>query len=55
MGGFDLLICVVALLLVVSFSVGAGRAEERLRKKCRRKEMCLRTQRQIIMGKAHCS
>jgi hypothetical protein len=54
MGGFDLLICVVALLLVASFSVGAGRAEERLWKKCRRKDTYLRMQQQITMGKAHC-
>jgi len=54
MGGFELLMCVVALLLIVSSSIGAGRAEERLWKKCRRKDTYLRTQQQITMGKAHC-
>jgi hypothetical protein len=54
MYAYDFLICVAALLPVFLFSVMAARAEERLWKKYRRRDACLRMQQQITMGKSHC-
>ena len=42
----------VVLLLVALFSALAGRADQQLWTKCRRRECCLLSQRRITLGKA---
>jgi len=49
----SLILVVIGLLIIVAFSVLAGRAEEAFWSKCRWKESCLRTQEQITWGKSH--
>ena len=57
MGGFvvqdhGLLTTLGGFLLILLFSALAAHAEQKLRKKCRKRECCLLSQRHITMGKA---
>ena len=50
----DLVFIVVAFIITFVFSILASRAEQKLWRRCRRNPACLRLQRQITLGKAHC-
>ena len=50
----DLVFVVAALVITIIFSALAERAEQTLWRRCRRNPACLRLQRQVTLGKAHC-
>ena len=45
---------IASLAFIAAFSVRAAREEQSLWRSCRRSPECLRLQRQITLGKAHC-
>jgi len=51
---YDFLGFIGAIILMYFFSAKAVQAEQRLWRKCRRKDSCLRLQQQITKGKSHC-
>jgi hypothetical protein len=49
----SLILVVIGLLIIATFSVLEACAEEALWSKCRRRESYLQTQQQITLGKSH--
>ena len=53
MNDYSVIFVVIGILVIAVFSVLAARADEAFWRKCRRRDSCLQTQREITEGKSH--